>query len=333
VSPPRGLFSAIIADARGSIRRPVAAVQGPRADTLEFQEPVDHQPSFEQAASVIAPIQARSAPSRLERTSRHEAIAPSVSTASDMHDAMPAGDPVADAPAASGGLVPTAAPDAQAIQALLRRDASSQHAASSPAARTGIPMPQGDRGERRSSPPSLDREEGILLADAVKPPSLYEIDPVASALPRRAMPTRADPPAPPFDAAEPVPPRRAQAHPPRDAQADPPESPFDTAMPAPSRHAQAPPPHHAQAHPPAPPFDASVPLPPLRIQAQPPRHAQTAPQRHAHAASPDESVHIGVIEVRVEAPAQPQQRAAPPPPQPVAFQGSSALSRLYVRRF
>jgi hypothetical protein len=62
----------------------------------------------------------------------------------------------------------------------------------------------------------------------------------------------------------------------------------------------------------------------------------TRPQRAAMPASSDTrpptappSVHIGTIDVRIEAP---KQRAEAPPRQPVSFSGSGMLSRLYLRR-
>jgi hypothetical protein len=58
-----------------------------------------------------------------------------------------------------------------------------------------------------------------------------------------------------------------------------------------------------------------------------PQRAATTSGTRPPAAPP--SVHIGTIDVRVEAP---KQRAEAPPRQPVSFSGSGMLSRLYLRR-
>ncbi len=57
------------------------------------------------------------------------------------------------------------------------------------------------------------------------------------------------------------------------------------------------------------------------------REPRMAPDAPPQGVSP--SVQIGSVEVRIEAPAQ---RPPPPPREPVSFRGSSAASRLYLRR-
>jgi hypothetical protein len=61
---------------------------------------------------------------------------------------------------------------------------------------------------------------------------------------------------------------------------------------------------------------------------RPQRAATPAPSGTRPPAAPP-SVHIGTIDVRIEAP---KQRAEAPPRQPVSFSGSGMLSRLYLRR-
>ena len=58
-----------------------------------------------------------------------------------------------------------------------------------------------------------------------------------------------------------------------------------------------------------------------------PRAIQPANGRRPQTAPP--AVHIGTLDIRIEAP---KQRAKSPPRQPVSFRGSGMVSRLYLRR-
>ena len=60
---------------------------------------------------------------------------------------------------------------------------------------------------------------------------------------------------------------------------------------------------------------------------QPPRPMQPASTRRPDVA-PAPSVHIGTLDIRIEAP---KQHAQPPSRQPVSFRGSGIMSRLYLR--